>query len=99
MGRPKNYWYGIVRQMVRRYPQLMMEQNIQSGIFCKAIEKTIEETAKLPNGNDRLKVVDVVLFTKTKTVEGVAIDVNYSERTVQSWINSFINAVGRNAGF
>lgn len=84
--------------MISRYP-FENDTSMQSGIFLNAIKKSLEETKKLPNGEERLKAIDVVLIKKTKTAEGAALDMHYSWRTVQNWITSFVNLVGRNAGF
>ena len=99
MGKPKYYWYWNVKKMIQRYPQLKEENSIQSGIFVKAIEKTIEETKNLPNGEERLSAIDSIFFKRCKTIEGVAMEMNYSWRTIQNWATTFINAVGKSAGF
>ena len=39
MSRPKYYWYGIVKKMIMRYPQIKEEKSIQTSIFVNAIEK------------------------------------------------------------
>lgn len=99
MSKPKYYWNGMVKKMIMRYPRLNDEKTSQAGIFIKSIEKSLEETRKLPNGELRVQAIEDIYFTKIKTLQGVALDFNYSERTVQNWLNSFVNLVGKNAGF
>lgn len=99
MGRPRYYWYGIVRQMVMASSKVKNERSMQSAIFTNAMNDAIDETLKLPNGELRIKAVDEVLIRKTKTIEGVAQEVHYERRTVQGWINSFVNLVGKKAGY
>lgn len=99
MGKTKYYWYGNVKKMVFRYPAIKNENSLQAGIFTVAIEKTLKETEKMQNGSERIKAIKLIYFDKTKTIDGVALELNYSRRTVQSWMMSFINSVGRNAGY
>ncbi len=75
------------------------ETSLQSAIYKNAIERSLEETKKLPAADERIKAIEMVLIRKEKTSEGAAIELNYSWRTVQNWITSFVNLVGRNAGF
>lgn len=99
MGRPRYYWYGTVKKLIMKYPQISKEKSTQAGIFKNAIDKSFDDTLKLPNGPERVKAIQIILIKQTKTVDGVAMDMNYSWRTVQNWITSFVNMVGRNAGF
>lgn len=99
MGRPRYYWYGIVRQMIMATDKVKDERSMQSAIFTNAMNDAMEETLKLPNGKLRVKAVGEVLIKKTKTIEGVAQEVHYEHRTVQGWINSFVNLVGKKAGY
>lgn len=99
MSRPRYYWYGSVKKMISRYTILAQESSLQSAIFQKAIDISLEETKKLPNGEERVKAIEIILIKQTKTAEGVALEMNYSWRTIQNWITSFVNMVGRNAGF
>lgn len=99
MGRPRYYWYGIVRQMIMASKKLESEKSVQSAIFSNAMRDAKNETLKLPNGELRVKAVDDVLINKTKTIEGVSQEVHYEHRTVQGWINSYVNLVGKKAGY
>ena len=85
--------------MVRRYPGIKNEKGIQAGIFWKAIEQALEDTAKLSDGELRLKAIQLIYFDKTDTIDGAALKVHASRRTVQRWCSAFINLVGRYAGF
>ena len=55
MSRPKYYWYGIVKKMIMRYPQIKEEKSIQTGIFVNAIEKALKETKEMENGDTRIE--------------------------------------------
>ena len=101
MGRTryKNYWYVVAQTMLRRYPGIKNEKGFQAVIFTQAIEKVIEDTAKLPDGELRLKAIQLIYFDKTDTIDGASLKVHASRRTVQRWCSAFINSVGRYAGF
>ncbi len=75
------------------------ESSLQAYISMKAMRDAEAETLKLPNGELRMKAVRDVLIKKTKTYEGVALEVNYNWRTVQNWVNKYINLVGKKAGY
>ena len=101
MGRAryKNYWYVVAQTMVRRYPGIKQEKGIQAAIFAKAIEQALEDTAKLVDGEIRLRAIQLIYFDKTDTIDGASLKVHASRRTVQRWCSAFINSVGRYAGF
>lgn len=101
MGKPryKHYWYGCSQTMIRRYPDLKNEKGIQPAIWFKAIENALEDTAGLEDGGDRVKTIRMINFQKTHTIDGAALEVGVSRRTVQRWNSEFVNLVGKNAGF
>lgn len=101
MGKPryKNYWYGNSQTMIRRYPGLKSEKGLQPAMWADAIDRALEETAKMTDGESRIEVIRLIHFDKTDTIDGAALKVHASRRTVQRWNSAFINLVGRNAGF
>lgn len=100
MSRPKYYWYGIAKKMaVRYYKYKDAPASKQEITFKAAIEKALAETEKLPDGALRVKAVEDILFKNLKTYEGVANDLHYDWRTIQNWVNKFVNCVGRKAGY
>lgn len=100
MSRPRFYWYGIARKMVMQYPRYKTGvKSVQEQRFADAIEKVYNETASLPDGKARALAIDEILFKKTSTYEGIGQRLHYDWRTIQNWINKFINSVGKEAGF
>ena len=101
MGKPryKNYWYCCSQTMIRRYPELKKEKGIQPAIWFNAIKNALEDTAELVDGESRLKAIEMINFQKTHTIDGAAMEVSASRRTVQRWNSEFVNLVGKNAGF
>ena len=99
MSRPKYYWYGIVKKMIMRYPQIKEEKSIQTSIFVNAIEKALKETKEMENGDTRIEAISKLLFENKKTVGGVSMEMHYSERKIVGWTSDFIKLCGKNAGF
>lgn len=97
--RPKHYWYGVVWKMITLYKKLQSEDSKQAKLMVQAINEAKAETLELPDGELRVKAVDDILIDRIKTYDGVALDVHYSSITVQRWINSFVNLVGKKAGY
>lgn len=58
-----------------------------------AVSSAIEYTRLLPDGVQRLKVIGLVLWGKSHTLAGAAIEVNVSEATVWRWHGEFIRLV------
>ena len=85
--------------MIRRYPELKNEKGIQPAIWADAIERALQDTANMTDGESRLQVIKLIHFDKTDTIDGAALKVHASRRTVQRWNSEFINMVGRYAGF
>lgn len=99
MSKPRHYWYGSVRKMIMSSKEIESERTFQATMFKNALEDAFEETRKLPNGDLRIKAVEDILIKKTKTYDGVALELYYDKRTIQSWVNSFVNLVGKKAGY
>ena len=99
MSKPRYYWYGIVKKMIMRYPQMKNDAADMELQYIKAIEETLEETKELDQAELRLKAIELILFKKTMTTEGVAQKIFYERRTIDRWLSKFINDVGRKVGY
>lgn len=64
----------------------------------KAVEKAIKITRGGPDGKIRIKVIELVYFRDTHTIEGAAQQVHVSYWTAQKWTDTFIRTVGKNLG-
>ena len=63
-----------------------------------AVEAAIEETKQRIDGQERIKLVTLVLWKRTHTLQGAAMAVHVSERTAQEWHRQFIRLVGQKRG-
>ena len=104
MSKPRQIWWSYAKNMIRMYPQLQ-EQYIQGkrmdpGTLREyhAVRKAMEQTAELPNGAVRLKVVELVLIKGTHNIAGAAIKTHCSEKTAKNYHSDFIRLVGKFRG-
>ena len=98
-SRYRNYWYGIVLKMLQRYPGIKDEETIQSSIFTMAINKALDETRELPDGELRITAMEMIYFKGTHSIDGAALELHSSRRTIQRWCSSFVYLVGKHAGY
>lgn len=90
MSKPKAGWWAYAKNMTRRYPDRVNEDERE------AVRCAIEETERMRTGADRLKVARMVLFNQSYTLAGAALQIPCSERTAQRYHSDFLRAVGRN---
>lgn len=94
MSKPRYGWWGYAKWMIRSYKSgtLMTRDEIS------AVEAAIEETKQLIDGSERLRLIDLVLWKRTHTLQGAAMVVYVSERTAQEWNRQFIYLVAEKRG-
>lgn len=63
-----------------------------------AVEAAIEDTKQLIDGTERLRLIDLVLWKRTHTLQGAAMVIYVSERTAQEWHRQFIYLVAEKRG-
>ena len=68
MSKPRYGWWGYAKWMIRSYKSgtLMTRDEIS------AVEAAIEETKQLIDGAERLRLIDLVLWKRTHTLQGAA---------------------------
>ena len=64
----------------------------------EAVEKAVRVTRRGPDGKLRVKVVEMVYFRGTHTIDGAAQNVHVSYQTAWRWTDNFIRMVGKNLG-
>lgn len=90
MSKPRYRWWGYVKDMIRRYPDDVNENE------KNAVDAAIEITEHMPNGQARLKVIDLVLWKGTHTLAGAALAIPCGERTARRWLHSFVTEAAKN---
>ena len=99
MSRPRYKWWGYVKAMIRAYPSL--DRKACQGTEareCAAVCRAKEATCALPDGEDRLRLVDMVFFRQTHTLDGAAQEIPCSPKTAQRWHRDFIRQVAKEFG-
>ena len=60
-----------------------------------AVVGAISMTKRLKDGEERLRLIEMVFWTKTHTLQGAAMACNVSYGTAKRWHNKFIEATAR----
>lgn len=123
MSKPRYDWWGYVKGMIRRYPQLKLEYSEMhrqstaasysgmpgSGNVGRAVEevalrelpatrqreyeavrRAIAATERMKSSRDRLKIIDLVFWKRTHTLEGAALTIPCHYNTAQKYHSEFI---------
>ena len=105
MYKHKNHypWWGYVRYIVRRYPVLDkttpdQEMSLTDSNDWSAVKSAIDYTERKENSFDRLKMIRMVHWDRTHTLEGAALSISCSRRTAAYWQREFFEEVARNRG-
>lgn len=64
----------------------------------EAVEQAVKTTVAYQDGDDRLRVIRLVFWDQSHTIDGAALKVCCSERTAQEWHRKFIRLVAENYG-
>lgn len=85
--------------MIRAYPTL--EEKLCQGTESRereAVCRAKEATCALADGKDRLRLVEMVFFKQTHTLDGAAQEIPCSLRTARRWHRDFIRQVAKEFG-
>lgn len=63
-----------------------------------AVTKAIEQTKRLPNGTERLKLIDMVFWKQSHTLDGASYALGYSYSRARQLQAEFLRLVGINRG-
>lgn len=78
-----------MKDMIRRYPDKTTEEE------TKAVSIAVSDTEMLLDGSDRMRVIQMVFFKKTHTLQGAALNVPCSYETAKRWTQQFIRLVAK----
>ena len=99
MSKPRYRWWGYIKAIIRNYPSV--EDRSVQGILLKekeAVICAIKQTEHMESGTDRMKVIGMVFFQQTHTLEGAALMIPCGYETAKRWVQQFIKLVARNMG-
>lgn len=61
--------------------------------WLEAVSRAIQATRKLPDGEERLRIMDMLFWRRTHTMHGAALKLHLSERTVRRRRREFLQLV------
>lgn len=99
MSKPRYRWWGYIKGIIRDYPG--MQGKALKGVRLRereSVRRAIQQTRALSDGPDREKVVELVFFKQTHTLEGAARMVPCGYETAKRWAQQFIKLVAKNYG-
>lgn len=97
MSKPRYPWWGYVKAIIRRYDPSGKWDGIEKKENDSVLD-AVAETRDMPDGEERMKLVQLIFWEKTHTLEGAALEINCSERTARRWHTDFIKCVARHYG-
>lgn len=98
-GKARYYWYAHVKRTIERYPDGLDLKTNQGAIAYASISRVIEDTRKIQDGEDRVRLVKMLCWDKSHTIDGAASVLHISSITAHRWWHAFIYAVAKELGF
>lgn len=90
-------WWGYIKAIIQEYPRSRSSE--LSGVELReheAVKKAVVETMKMDGGSNRLKVIGMVHWERTRTLEGAALAIPCGAATAARWQRRFFEEVARN---
>lgn len=95
-------WWGYVKNFIRKYKFLKdMDRKELTETEMReidAVKAAVEATRQMKDGELRVRLVEIIFWRRTHTLEGAAMILHISERTAQRWHTEFIRTVAREYG-
>lgn len=90
-------WWGYIKAIIQEYPRSRSSE--LTGVEIReheAVKKAVDETMKMDGGANRLKVISMVHWERTRTLGGAALAVPCGNRTAAYWQREFFEETARN---
>lgn len=84
-------WWSYVKSVIRKYGKGNTNTDEE-----KAVNAAIDATNALPDAEHRMKVISMVFWDRTHTIQGAADSIPCSWATAQRWQSDFIVEVAKN---
>lgn len=91
-------WWPYIREIVQEYPGHKAAQCI-SGLAQReksAVEDAVFDTERITDGQSRMKLIRLLHWDRTHTLDGAALVIPCSRRTAAYWQREFFEMVARN---
>lgn len=101
MSKPRYIWWGYAKAVVQQYPRASKSAEMQP--ICKrrevdAVASAIKTTRETPGGTLRMRLIRMVYWDRSHTLDGAALTLGIHPQTAKNWNGDFIRLVGRNLG-
>lgn len=90
-------WWGYIKAIIQEYPYGRTSE--LSGVELKereAVKKAVDTTLMMDGGANRLNVISMVHWERTRTLEGAALAIPCGYATAARWQRRFFEEVARN---
>lgn len=90
-------WWGYIKAIIQEYPRGRSSE--LSGVELReheAVKKAVDETMKMDGWANRLKVISMVHWERTRTLEGAALAIPCSRSWAAKWQRDFFEEAARN---
>ena len=93
-------WWGYAKRVAREYGyfQKNPDESYIRQFESEAVQRAIEKTKLLRDGEERLKLIDLVFFKQSHSLQGASIKCFISYETAVNWHGDFIRLVGVEMG-
>lgn len=129
MSKPREPWWGYVKNVIRKYPvyrkelRALRSQKITPGYSkdggrgmtqrkteaialrelpprdqerYEAVDKALRKTRRMPDGDLRVRLIEMTYFKKTHSMQGAAMVLHADYCTVLRWNRAFVYLVAEN---
>lgn len=86
-----------IREVLRDYPKICAKlpekrtRNEQRRV--EIVESVLETVDQMPDARSKRKIIEIVYFKKSYTLQGAALQIPVGERTAQRWNAQIMDAV------
>lgn len=95
-------WWGYVKYIIRQYPvwgeAVGEEMSNSERAGWASVDGAVEITEHMENSLARLKVIRMVHWDRTHTLDGAAMETHCGRATAARWQRDFFEEVAKNRG-
>lgn len=98
MAKKQHYkWWGYIKAIIQEYPHSRPDGLSGVGLReYEAVKRAVDDTMVMEGGANRLKVINMVHWERTRTLEGAALETPCGPATAARWQRKFFEEVARN---
>lgn len=86
-------WRRDAYRALREYPRAKKRNGPGDQAIVSAVEFAMKMQMQYYNAQERLRMIRLVYFVRTHTLQGAAMECHYSLQTVKNWNTEILTAV------